>query len=306
VSESSPQEIIDIPALDRITEVLQIRDADSPDDARAAVISDLWQVRNMLVHGGDVKRVLVTEGSTDARVARLLSELAQLEMTSLGTTSARDVRARATADRVAEILLRHENYRADGANVPAADTLPAEAASGTVHDGDGGHHHELHQRIQNDAELGSTSKAAAAASPREIVSDGDAAWLGQKPDPCQAKTAPELVEALRAFRVWAGEPAYREMARRAAGRAAASTLHAALKRNHLPGLQVVTALVIGCGGTEEDQRQFTEAWQGIRLRQLSGLTELGDHGPAERALELAISRLIAKRTAPASKGEASA
>jgi hypothetical protein len=93
----------------------------------------------------------------------------------------------------------------------------------------------------------------------------------QKPDPRQAKTAQELVAALREFRTWAGQPSYRQMAERARGRAAASTICAALLGEDLPNLDVVLAVVIGCGGDEEDQQRFATAWRQIRLQQFPRL-----------------------------------
>jgi hypothetical protein len=95
----------------------------------------------------------------------------------------------------------------------------------------------------------------------------DAPGFDLRPDPLTANTASELLEALRLFRVWAGEPTYREMASRAAGRAAPSTMCTALGSRYLslPPLKVVLAVVIGCGGNEDDQRDFTTAWRRIRL-----------------------------------------
>ena len=107
VSEHNPQEIIDIITLDRITEVLQLRNAADPDDARSDVIGDLHRIRNMLENvevtylQGEAARAVVT------RTLRLLAELGDLEKTSLGTANARRIRSHATAGRVADILARH-------------------------------------------------------------------------------------------------------------------------------------------------------------------------------------------------------
>jgi hypothetical protein len=54
------------------------------------------------------------------------------------------------------------------------------------------------------------------------------------PDPLIAQTPAELVDALRRFRVWAGEPSFRQMAANSRQRAAASTLCAALSSKALP------------------------------------------------------------------------
>ena len=105
MSESNPQEMVDIITLDRIAEVLQLRNTADPDEARAEVIGDLHRVRNMLVHGPNMLQVNgPTARDVIDRALRLLTDLGELEMTSLGTANARRIRSRATAGRVADIL----------------------------------------------------------------------------------------------------------------------------------------------------------------------------------------------------------
>lgn len=109
MNDLNPREIVDIITLDRITEVLQLRNTADPDDARTEVIGDLHRIRNMLVHNADVTylngeaaRAVVTQ------TLRLLAELGDLEKTSLGTPNAQRIRSHATAERVADILGRHQ------------------------------------------------------------------------------------------------------------------------------------------------------------------------------------------------------
>lgn len=87
------------------------------------------------------------------------------------------------------------------------------------------------------------------------------------PDPLAAKSAAELVAALRRYRIWAGEPSYREMARCCKGNIAASTLNTALRSDELPTLPVVLAVITACGGSDEDQSRFATAWRELRLAQ---------------------------------------
>lgn len=107
-----PPEGIDLTTLDRIAEVLRLRNHADPDDGRTEVIFDLTLIRNMLAHDAEMT-CLVAEGGTELaftdRLLTLLSRLSDLEMTSLGTAGARRIRARATAGRVASILARHED-----------------------------------------------------------------------------------------------------------------------------------------------------------------------------------------------------
>jgi len=112
--------------------------------------------------------------------------------------------------------------------------------------------------------------------PREAVPDTDGHDLC--PDPLAAQTPAELVDALCHYRIWAGEPSFRQMAADSRQRAAASTLCTALSGDALPTLDVVLAVVIGCGGSEEDQRRFATAWRRIRLGQASSGSAMARSG----------------------------
>jgi RNA polymerase sigma factor (sigma-70 family) len=105
MSRPPAREIIDITTLDRIVEVLQLRNTANPDEARAAALADLYRIRNMIVHGDGM--------ATDDYAPAMLTALVTLEMTSLGTANARRVRARATAAQVARILDRSEEPDSD-------------------------------------------------------------------------------------------------------------------------------------------------------------------------------------------------
>jgi hypothetical protein len=87
-----------------------------------------------------------------------------------------------------------------------------------------------------------------------------------RPDPREARTPAELMEALRRFRQWSGNPPFRRIWRRADQRAAVSTMCTVLRSNTLPDrLDVIDAIVEGCGGTEEDRRRFATAWRELTL-----------------------------------------
>ena len=55
------------------------------------------------------------------------------------------------------------------------------------------------------------------------------------------------------------------MAQDAGNTVAPSTMCTALNGKILPRLEVVLAIVTGCGGTEEDRQRFATAWRTIRL-----------------------------------------
>lgn len=109
----------------------------------------------------------------------------------------------------------------------------------------------------------STAAAASAAMP--ILAVGDAAGHDLRPNPLRARTTTELMETLRQFRTWAGEPSYKTMAGQCGGRAGASTMNIALRKDTLPKLPLMLAIVAGCGGSEEDEKQYATAWRQIQL-----------------------------------------
>jgi len=88
-----------------------------------------------------------------------------------------------------------------------------------------------------------------------------------RPEPL-AHTAAEFVAALRQFRIWSGEPSFRTMASRSSR--PASTLAAALNADTLPPMETMIAVIIGCNGSIEDQREYTTAWRQIRLVRPNG------------------------------------
>ena len=85
------------------------------------------------------------------------------------------------------------------------------------------------------------------------------------PDPGAARTPEEFMDALRGFRAWAGKPSFRAMERQCARRFAASTLCTALRADALPSLEMVHAIVTGCGGSPRHVHAFATAWRGLSL-----------------------------------------
>jgi|SRR5450755_5147183 hypothetical protein len=99
----------------------------------------------------------------------------------------------------------------------------------------------------------------------------DAPGYDLKPDPLAARSsAAALIQGLRDYRIWAGEVSFRAIAARSGQRASASAVctalgDAALGRGEVPRLAVVTAVIAGCGGDEEDQAAWATAWRLLQL-----------------------------------------
>jgi len=97
-----------------------------------------------------------------------------------------------------------------------------------------------------------------------------------KPDPAAARTPAEFMAALRHYKAWSGDPVWRAIAARAGQKRVHSTLCSALNRDELATLEVVTAFIIGCGGSEDDLRAFTSAWH--RISSGDGAADAGSPG----------------------------
>jgi hypothetical protein len=94
----------------------------------------------------------------------------------------------------------------------------------------------------------------------------DANGLDLRPDPSTAQTPAEYIEALRQFRLWAGNPSFRDLAKRCDQRPVASTICKILQRGELPSRwEVIDAIIIACGATEEDRQRFATAWRRLIL-----------------------------------------
>jgi hypothetical protein len=91
----------------------------------------------------------------------------------------------------------------------------------------------------------------------------DADGYNLKPDPLTARTAAEFMEILRRYRAWSGDPSWRSMAMRSGQVRVHSTMHAAMHSDLLPRLDLVRAVIAGCGGSHDDIRAFVTAWRFI-------------------------------------------
>jgi hypothetical protein len=101
----------------------------------------------------------------------------------------------------------------------------------------------------------------------------DIAGENLRPDPAPAQSPGELIEVLHQFRIWAGNPSYRNMAARSGQRAGGSTMWKALRGKELPArLEVIDAIVEGSGGSEEDRQRFATAWRRLTLGSAAGRT----------------------------------
>ena len=102
---------------------------------------------------------------------------------------------------------------------------------------------------------------SAASSPSSQIND--MSGLDQKPNPRTATTPAEFVEALRKYKLWSGDPSWRKMARKANQLVVHSTMYTAMNSDTLPKFEVMKAIILGCGGGEEDLKEFATAWRRI-------------------------------------------
>jgi hypothetical protein len=84
-----------------------------------------------------------------------------------------------------------------------------------------------------------------------------------RPDPDAIQTVADLIEAMRDYRRWAGNPSFRDLAKRCHYRFAASTFCKVLKGSALSRPDVAHDFIGACGATAEYQERFDNAWRRV-------------------------------------------
>lgn len=186
------------------------------------------------------------------RAARESDEIANIQASLAGQRQALDAERHRMHDERAQFEMARRAVEADRQDLRAA-LMAAE------------------ERAQEDARGGRARKGTRSAHRREpepVLPDHDASL---RPDPSSAGDPAAFMKLLRQFRIWAGNPSYRNMAARDQ-RFTASALHAALGRDVLPARHdMVDAVIAGCGGSEEDRSIWATAWRRLAMQPSSGV-----------------------------------
>jgi hypothetical protein len=94
----------------------------------------------------------------------------------------------------------------------------------------------------------------------------DSGPLHLRPNPRAARTPPELMQCLAAFRVWSGNRSLRQISDLSGNRISASGVRNILSGGALPDrLDVIDAIVQGCGGGDDDRAAFASAWRRLYM-----------------------------------------
>jgi hypothetical protein len=146
---------------------------------------------------------------------------------------------------------------------------------------------KLYQQVSDQFETADPNPGRHRSTAGNAISEqiSDAPGFDLKPSPATATNAAEFIQALWQYKAWSGDPSWRKIAKRAGQAVVHSTMYQAMNGAALPKFDVVEAIIIGCGGDEEDLRAFSSAWH--RLAPARTLT------PAEgnRILSAPITRL---------------
>ena len=90
--------------------------------------------------------------------------------------------------------------------------------------------------------------------------------LTLRPDPTGARTQSEFMQHLAAFKTWSGNRSLRQISEASGGRVSPSTVGNILRSDALPDrLEVLDAIVDGCGGSHEDRTAFATAWRRLYM-----------------------------------------
>jgi hypothetical protein len=97
----------------------------------------------------------------------------------------------------------------------------------------------------------------------------DSGPLDLRPDPLMALTDQEFMECLAQFRIYAGNRSTRQISEYCCGMISSSTVGNVLRSDTLPDrLEVVDAIVLGSGGSDDDRADFAHAWRRLYMSQL--------------------------------------
>jgi hypothetical protein len=102
--------------------------------------------------------------------------------------------------------------------------------------------------------------------PPRIDSEGGrfvGAYLERRPDPSEAVTPAEFVDAMRRFHRWAGNPTYRKLSQRCGSAIPAHRFQAALAGSELPRFTILNAFILACGGSDAELKRWSNAWRRI-------------------------------------------
>ena len=243
-------------------------------------------------YGGDPRGVVLAEGSdsTDGD-ARVTEQVARPTPTDLREQASRLIEAReeAAALRAAELYLQEaDRVFAEAAYEFSqvqrlADQVTRDHAQVTADRGSlaRGQRELDQERRELDVmarelalkrDLLAAGEAELAAMENELMARkarqrsaptfNDSGPIVLKPDPHAARTPADLLECLRAFRVWSGNRSMRHIAEMSGNRISASSVGNILRSTGLPDrLDAIDAVVAGCGGSEEDRAAFATAWR---------------------------------------------
>jgi hypothetical protein len=95
----------------------------------------------------------------------------------------------------------------------------------------------------------------------------DSGPLDLRPNPGAVRSADAFLQCLLAFRMWTGNRSLRQISELSGGRISASGARNVLNGNDVPSrLEVVDAIIQGCGGSDEDRAAFAAAWRRLYVR----------------------------------------
>jgi DNA-directed RNA polymerase subunit RPC12/RpoP len=104
----------------------------------------------------------------------------------------------------------------------------------------------------------------------------------RRPDPLLATTQHDFVAAMRAYRVWAGEPSLRVMEERCGNKISYSTFRNMLNATAVPKLSSLQVFVEVLGGTADDIQRWTTAWRRFAMQEGRPAEQANDGGKVVR------------------------
>lgn len=96
----------------------------------------------------------------------------------------------------------------------------------------------------------------------------DSGPMDLRPNPLAVYTDRQFMECLVQFKVYAGNRSFRQISEYCGGKVSPSTVGNVLRGGTLPDrLEVIDAIVLGCGGSDGDRADFAHAWRRLYMNQ---------------------------------------
>jgi hypothetical protein len=222
--------------------------------------TDLREEASRLIEARDPEASLTAAALYLQEADRIFAEAARQFSEALHERQELQVRARELDETLDILLMRRVALEALESKLMAQnEALESRVASLRAREGE-----VMAQKEALESEQKRIRRRAIEAAPPPMFPDSGPLHL--RPNPRMALTSDDFMRSLRTLRGWAGNRSLRQISEQSGHRISSSGVRNVLNASTLPDrLEIVDAIVMGCGGTEEDRAAFASAWRRLYM-----------------------------------------